>query len=105
MYEWFWLGHAVANGGVVSARQRFVTASYDTSFSQDGKLSIEVPGLGPHAAGRGLVSQAGRLVVAGEFIAADDEQIWTARIHQSLIFGDDFDAGHLDLWSARTTGN
>lgn len=78
---------------------------YDTSFSQDGKLSIEVPGLGPHAAGRGLVSQAGRLVVAGEFIAADDEQIWTARIHQSLIFGDDFDAGNLDLWSAQTTAN
>jgi uncharacterized delta-60 repeat protein len=78
---------------------------YDTSFSQDGKLSIEVPGLGPHAAGRGLVSQAGRLVVAGDFIATDDEQIWTARVHQSQIFGDDFDAGHLDLWSAKATGN
>jgi len=81
------------------------TGALDSTFSGDGKLALEIPGI-PQSNIRigGVVSQSGKLVVAGHFAGAGNhDRVWAGRLHQAAIFGDDFDAGHLDLWSAKTT--
>lgn len=82
------------------------TGSLDTSFSGDGKLALEIPGIAQSDIRiGGVVSQSGKLVVAGHLVGSNNhDRVWAGRLHQSAIFGDDFDAGHLDLWSAKTTG-
>lgn len=78
----------------------------DPTFSGDGKLALEIPGFAQsNVRIGGVVSQSGKLVVAGHLVGADNhDRVWAGRLHQSAIFGDDFDAGHLDLWSAKSTG-
>lgn len=82
------------------------TGSLDSTFSGDGKLALEIPGVAQSDVRiGGVVSQSGRLVVAGHLAGAGNhDRVWAGRLHQSAIFGDDFDAGNLDLWSAKTTG-
>jgi len=48
-----------------------------------------------------LAAQSGRLVLLGGYHAttASVNLAWLARLEVYLIFGDDFDAGHLGLWS------
>jgi uncharacterized delta-60 repeat protein len=82
------------------------SGTLDSSFSGDGKLALEIPGIAQSDVRiGGVVSQSGKLVVAGHLAGSNNhDRVWAGRLHQSAIFGDDFDAGHLDLWSAKATG-
>ncbi len=80
------------------------TGDLDATFNAGGKRSFS-PASGDvwnHA--QGLAVQAGRLVVLGGYhpTTTSVNLAWLARLQASLIFGDDFDAGHLGLWSAVT---
>lgn len=80
--------------------------AFDESFDGDGKATIDVgveDGV-PSAVG-GLALQAGRPVVFGGFlipISGWDDTAFVLRLARGAIFGDDFDAGHFDLWSVRS---
>lgn len=74
----------------------------DTTFNQTGKRAF-APASGDvwnHA--QALAVQAGRLVVLGGYhpTTTSVSLAWLARLQTSLIFGDDFDAGHTALWSS-----
>jgi uncharacterized delta-60 repeat protein len=75
---------------------------FDATFNHTGKHAF-APASGDvwnHA--QSLAVQAGRLVVLGGYHAttASVNLAWLSRLEVHLIFGDDFDAGHLALWSS-----
>ncbi len=76
--------------------------SLDTTFNTTGKRSLAPTSGDPWNHAQGLAVQAGRLVVLGGYhpTTASVNLAWLARLQMSLIFGDDFDAGDLGLWSA-----
>jgi uncharacterized delta-60 repeat protein len=74
----------------------------DTTFNGTGKRSM-APTSGDvwnHA--QAMAVQGGRLVVLGGYhpTTTSVNLAWLARLRMSLIFGDDFDAGHRALWSS-----
>lgn len=78
------------------------TGNLDTTFNAGGKRSFAPVSGDAWNHAQGLAVQAGRLVVLGGYhpTTASVNLAWLARLQSSLIFGDDFDAGHLGLWSA-----
>jgi hypothetical protein len=82
------------------------TGMLDATFSGDGKLALEIPGIAQsNIRIGGVVSQSGKLVVAGHLAGSGNhDRVWAGRLHQSSIFGDDFDTGNLVLWSAKAIG-
>ena len=74
----------------------------DTTFNGTGKRGLAPPEGAAKNNARALVVQAGRLVALGgyDYFSPSNNLAWLARLQMSLIFGDDFDAGHLDLWSS-----
>jgi hypothetical protein len=79
-----------------------LAGSLDTTFNGTGKRSLAPTSGDPWSHAQGLAVQAGRLVVLGGYhpTTASVNLAWLARVQMSLIFGDDFDAGHLGLWSS-----
>ena len=75
---------------------------FDTTFNHTGKRSFSPTTGDPWNHANALAVQAGRLVVLGGYqpSTASVNLAWLARIQVHLIFGDDFDAGHLALWSS-----
>ena len=76
----------------------------DTTFNHTGKRSLAPTSGDPWNHANALAVQAGRLVVLGGYhpTTASVNLAWLARVQVHLIFGDDFDAGHLALWSSVT---
>ncbi|MEO8276242.1 MAG: hypothetical protein ABI639_08470, partial [Thermoanaerobaculia bacterium] len=74
----------------------------DTTFNGTGKRAFAPPTGAAQNNARALVAQSGRLVVLGgyDYSSTSNNLAWMARVQVSLIFGDDFDAGHLELWSS-----
>ena len=88
----------LAVGGVAHA----APGDLDTTFNGTGKRSM-APTSGDvwnHA--QAMAVQGGRLVVLGGYhpTTTSVNLAWLARLRMSLIFGDDFDAGHRALWSS-----
>ncbi|MDQ1348989.1 MAG: hypothetical protein QG573_2367, partial [Acidobacteriota bacterium] len=77
---------------------------FDTTFNHTGKRSFSPTTGDPWNHANALAVQAGRLVVLGGYqpSTASVNLAWLARVQVHLIFGDDFDAGHLALWSSVT---
>ncbi len=69
-------------------------------FNHTGKRSF-APSGDPWNHAEGLAVQAGKLVVLGSYhvTTASANAAWLARVQMYPIFGDDFEAGHLALWS------
>ncbi len=78
------------------------TGDLDTTFNAGGKRSFAPPSGDAWNHAQAVAVQAGRLVVLGGYhpTSTSVNLAWLARLQSSLIFGDDFDAGHLGLWSA-----
>jgi uncharacterized delta-60 repeat protein len=76
----------------------------DTTFNHTGKLSLAPTSGDPWNHATALAVQGGRLVALGGYhpTTASVNLAWLARVQVHLIFGDDFDAGHLALWSSVT---
>ncbi len=74
----------------------------DTTFNGTGKRGLAPPLGAASNSARALAVQAGRLVVVGgyDYFSPSNNLAWLARVQMNLIFGDDFDAGHLALWSS-----
>lgn len=77
------------------------TGDLDTTFNAGGKRSFSPPSGDAWNHAQGLAVQAGRLVVLGGYhpTTTSVNLAWLTRLQASLIFGDDFDAGHTGLWS------
>ncbi|MFN7951013.1 MAG: delta-60 repeat domain-containing protein [bacterium] len=69
-------------------------------FNHTGKRSFAPTG-DPWNHAQGLAVQAGKLVVLGGYhvTTTSANAAWLARVEMFPIFGDDFEAGHLALWS------
>ena len=76
----------------------------DSDFTHTGKRDFAPPSGDPWNHAQALAVQSGRLVVLGGYRATTPSVnlAWLARVQVHLIFGDDFDAGHLALWSSVT---
>ena len=74
----------------------------DATFNHTGKHAFAPASGDPWNHAQALAVQSGRLVVLGGYhpTTTSVNLAWLARLEVYLIFGDDFDAGHLGLWSS-----
>jgi uncharacterized delta-60 repeat protein len=79
--------------------------SFDTSFSGNGRRSLEL-GASHNNGITGLAVQGGKLVAASSYLYDRSSLLRSPpdfavfRLYRNQIYGDDFEGGHLFLWSS-----